>query len=676
MVDLKDLENKSLYVIRETYYEFKNPAALWSTGKDSTSLLHLCRKAFFGKIPFPVIHLDTGFKFKQMYRFRDEIARKWDLKLIVAKNEEAMREGVSPKDGKFECCTKLKTEALKKCLEKYGFDALLLAIRRDEHGIRAKERFFCFPKGTLIYGERITPIENIKPEDRVFTHLGSLRKVLNIFSRPYRGNLLSIELEYGFSLNLTPNHVVLAKVPGVGKKTICVQLTGFDGATYETTMRLRGRRRVAWVSASELKEGDLLYVPKLPKKAQDGIRTLQSVPIKNIIGNHNGLKKIGRQLYWKSAHKSARKIRESLPLTPDMLRVIGYYVAEGSSNFSGNQLSFAFNASETNLVDDLLKTMKETFGVEGYARKRGNAFDILFSSKTLMLLFSKMCGKKAREKRLPYFFTLLSKNQLIELIRGCWLGDGSNERYSTMSSLLAHQLRLGLLRLGILSSIRKDNCSRYHLAVAGVSKNKFEETFGVKCDVKYIERCTHAREIKELHSSELSGTDYGRSRSGGFWIPIKKIKKVPYEGYVYDLQIEEHSSYVANGLAVHNSPRDKDFKWNYKDQPLEMWDYYQTQDEEGTHMRVHPILHWRELDIWEFVRQEKLPVNPMYFARNGKRYRSLGCEPCTLPIASNAKTIDEIVEELKVTKIAERSGRAQDKERAFTMQKLRALGYM
>ena len=212
--------------------------------------------------------------------------------------------------------------------------------------------------------------------------------------------------------------------------------------------------------------------------------------------------------------------------------------------------------------------------------------------------------------------------------------------------------------------------------MAGVSKNKFEETFGVKCDVKYIERCTHAREIKELHSSELSGTDYGRSRSGGFWIPIKKIKKVPYEGYVYDLQIEEHSSYVANGLAVHNSPRDKDFKWNYKDQPLEMWDYYQTQDEEGTHMRVHPILHWRELDIWEFVRQEKLPVNPMYFARNGKRYRSLGCEPCTLPIASNAKTIDEIVEELKVTKIAERSGRAQDKERAFTMQKLRALGYM
>ena len=71
-----------------------------------------------------------------------------------------------------------------------------------------------------------------------------------------------------------------------------------------------------------------------------------------------------------------------------------------------------------------------------------------------------------------------------------------------------------------------------------------------------------------------------------------------------------------------------------------------------------------------------IPINPMYLARNGKRYRSLGCEPCTSPVESNASSIDEIVEELKTTKIAERSGRAQDKEKSFTMQKLRALGYM
>lgn len=264
--DLEYLENLSIYILREAYAEFKNPAVLWSTGKDSTTTLWLCKKAFFGKIPFPVIHIDTSYKFDNMYIFRDSIAKEWGLNLIVAKNEEAIGKKVGPDIGKFECCTQLKTQALMKCLEQYGFDALILSIRRDEHGIRAKERHF--------------------------------------------------------------------------------------------------------------------------------------------------------------------------------------------------------------------------------------------------------------------------------------------------------------------------------------------------------------------------------------------------------------------------SPRDQSFKWDYKNQPLEMWDQYRNLAESGSHIRVHPILHWRELDIWEYIKKEKIPMNPMYFSKDGKRYRSLGCKPCTFPIDSNAKNIDEIVEELKVTKIAERAGRAQDKEKAFTMQKLRALGYM
>lgn len=266
MLDLKDLENRTIYILRETYADFNRPAVLWSMGKDSTTMLWLCRKAFFGKIPFPVIHIDTGYKFKQMYQFREELAREWGLDLLIARNEEACKEGVGPETGKLECCTMLKTEALKQTLEKHGFDALILAIRRDEHGIRAKERYF--------------------------------------------------------------------------------------------------------------------------------------------------------------------------------------------------------------------------------------------------------------------------------------------------------------------------------------------------------------------------------------------------------------------------SPRDEEFKWDYRDQPLEMWDQFQGLVGEGFHMRIHPILHWRELDVWEYVKMEGIPVNPMYLARNGQRYRSLGCEPCTLPVESNAATIEEIVEELRTTRVAERSGRAQDKEKSFTMQKLRALGYM
>ena len=81
------LESKSIYIIREAYYKFRNVAMLWSVGKDSTTLLWLVRKAFLGKIPFPIIHIDTGYKFPEMYQFRDRLSKEWDFPLIVGKNE-------------------------------------------------------------------------------------------------------------------------------------------------------------------------------------------------------------------------------------------------------------------------------------------------------------------------------------------------------------------------------------------------------------------------------------------------------------------------------------------------------------------------------------------------------------------------------------------------------------
>jgi sulfate adenylyltransferase subunit 2 len=143
MDHLTDLENRSIYIIREAYYRFKNIAMLWSIGKDSTTLLWLCRKAFFGKVPFPVIHIDTTYKFPEIYRFREEYAKKWGLNLIVGKNEDQVARGMGPgKGSKLDCCNELKTNALKQVIAKEGFQAILLGIRRDEHGIRAKERVF------------------------------------------------------------------------------------------------------------------------------------------------------------------------------------------------------------------------------------------------------------------------------------------------------------------------------------------------------------------------------------------------------------------------------------------------------------------------------------------------------------------------------------------------------
>jgi len=102
----------------------------------------------------------------------------------------------------------------------------------------------------------------------------------------------------------------------------------------------------------------------------------------------------------------------------------------------------------------------------------------------------------------------------------------------------------------------------------------------------------------------------------------------------------------------------------------------QAEKSSSDHVRVHPLLHWTELDVWKYLKEKKAPINPLYFSREGKRYRSLGCVPCTKPIRSRAKTIEEIVRELKETQEKERSGRSQDKENASNMERLRALGYM
>jgi sulfate adenylyltransferase subunit 2 len=125
------------------------------------------------------------------------------------------------------------------------------------------------------------------------------------------------------------------------------------------------------------------------------------------------------------------------------------------------------------------------------------------------------------------------------------------------------------------------------------------------------------------------------------------------------------------------SPRDKNFEWDFKDQPPELWDQFKTDFEPGTHLRIHPLLHWTEINIWEYIEREKIPVVPLYFANaEGKRYRSLGCAPCTSPVESKASTIPEIIAELRNTKVSERSTRAQDAESEHAFEQLRAQGYM
>ncbi len=161
MSQLSELEDQSVYIFREAFKHFKQLCMLWSIGKDSTVMLWLARKAFFGHVPFPLVHIDTSYKIPEMIAYRDRVAREWGLQMVVGQNRQALANGMGPERGRLTCCRALKTEALRKTLSgewprrrmqpngKYvdevngePFTGVIVGARADEEGSRSKERYF------------------------------------------------------------------------------------------------------------------------------------------------------------------------------------------------------------------------------------------------------------------------------------------------------------------------------------------------------------------------------------------------------------------------------------------------------------------------------------------------------------------------------------------------------
>lgn len=175
----------------------------------------------------------------------------------------------------------------------------------------------------------------------------------------------------------------------------------------------------------------------------------------------------------------------------------------------------------------------------------------------------------------------------------------------------------------------------------------------------------------------LSGecTRYRINHQTGLYEPDKNTE--PFTGVIVGVRADEEGS---RSKERYFSPRDKKNDWDIAEQPPELWNQYKTEFAPGTHVRIHPLLDWTELDVWEYIQKENIPVVSLYFDQgNGTRYRSLGCAPCTKPVKSAARNVEEIVAELKTGKfsnIAERSGREQDKEDGGGLEDLRRDGYM
>jgi sulfate adenylyltransferase subunit 2 len=193
-----------------------------------------------------------------------------------------------------------------------------------------------------------------------------------------------------------------------------------------------------------------------------------------------------------------------------------------------------------------------------------------------------------------------------------------------------------------------------------------------------VDRLTCCRLLKTealTNTINGSGIRYRFNHTSGEY--EREVNPEPFHGIIAGARADEEGS---RSKERYFSPRDIHNEWDIGDQPPEFWNQFKTDFAPGTNVRIHPLLDWTELNIWEYIERENIPTVALYYNHgDGKRYRSLGCSPCTFPVESEAHTVTEIVAELhsgKFYRIAERSGRAQDAEDGGGLETLRRDGYM
>jgi sulfate adenylyltransferase subunit 2 len=243
-------------------------------------------------------------------------------------------------------------------------------------------------------------------------------------------------------------------------------------------------------------------------------------------------------------------------------------------------------------------------------------------------------------------------------------------------------------KLGMLWSIGKDSTVLLWLAKKAFFGHcpfpliHVDTTYKIPSMITYRDNLAKDLGLELIVHINQEALDAGMSPEKGRLVCCKALKtdglaqvtqKYQFEGLIVGVRRDEEGSRSKERIFSERNAHDE---WDYTNQPPELWDQFKTDFPKGHHIRVHPLLAWSEIDIWGYIERENIPIIDLYFSKNGRRYRSLGCEPCTGTIESNASTVHEIVEELENTTIGERAGRAQDQEDSYAMQKLRKDGYM
>lgn len=456
---------------------------------------------------------------------------------------------------------------------------------------------FCVLPDTLLIGNpSVKKIEDFGEGERVLTHKGVFRKILTKSKMTYNGSVLTIRPQYGMPITLTGDHAVLA-VKTI-RKSWYKRYSNFKRKA-DSYLRLidHGSKHYGvyegfgpdWIKADTLKKGDYLIYPIIKEtndvdtiKVSDYLESnyfitennkikannfFHSIEDYNTVINeykknpvHGTIKSIAQKYsipistvyQWVVGVQQPRidiiELNNEIPLTPEVMRLLGYYLAEGSG-VSDHQIRFTFNSKEKEYIEDVKNLVAKYFGIKPNKDViTGKATNVCFSSRLLKEFFKNLFGSNAREKRLPNWMLHLSKEKQEELINGYWKGDGSKSRdgfnFSTASRLLAEQVRLILARLGFIPCFRVVTKNRknpkYVVEVFGRDLMCFSEIVGERH--KALDRRKGSRNNGWVDENYL-------------YIPIKSIQKNEYDGDIYNIEVEEDHSYCTNYCTLHNCGR-------------------------------------------------------------------------------------------------------------------------
>lgn len=397
----------------------------------------------------------------------------------------------------------------------------------------------CLPPEEKVLSEGgSSPISELRKGDKVLTHKGRYKSVLKILKRKFRGNLYGVVPYYlTEGTRTTPEHPFYAikssKNPCASRK-VCKPTCADKG---NCARRFYEVYSPAWVQAKNLEEGDILVFPRLKT-----VRDVQKIRLKDYV------RKIPKT-------SRLRELPAQVSVDGGFCRLIGYYLAEGCVN-GRDAVSFSFNSSEREYMEDVKGLIKSLFGLEG-AREdvRGNGTELIFYSKYLMQFFSNICygssDKGAGTKCLPPWMLLLPFEKQAQVLIGWWRGDTGY----TISAPLFNQMKVLLIRLGIAPAITLESREKHNSRTHLLEKRKVlanHDLYGIRRLSFLEDNCNlAANPLFKKFNSKLPRR-HGWMDADNFYAPIRKIELSEYEGDVFNLEVEGDNSYVSSSAAVHN----------------------------------------------------------------------------------------------------------------------------